>query len=345
MMTKISSAFILLAIVVVLSCCAPASTPLPPTMTPVPPTYTSPLPTSTPLPPTSTPEPTPTATPIIYNVKIDVVDESGNPIQKAKIIQAETPEYTDDLGVWSKSFKTPELSLRFWSQGYSTKEQTTSLQPGDNKITVQLSADSYGLKADDLSVEGYELIFVEDFQDNLSDCMIEGNGAVVPDDADVGNYLLLVDLRNLDDGFVCRFGPTGLQDAIIEVDFRYPEIRYSDFTKDNYNWQGYSIQFRDGFDVQGYPLKVPWGATMQIRDFSGADWEFPATVKQNIQENRWYRLNTSYMGKQVDVRLDGAVKFRFLQPPTMVGSEPSSIGAFSQAYIQFDNIKMWVPVK
>lgn len=315
---------------VLLSGCAPASTPIPPTFTLVPPTFT----------------PVPTATPIIYNAGIDVVDENGKPIPEAKIIQGETVEFTDNQGVWQKSSQSPELSIGVWAQGYLLQEHSSILQAGDNKIQIQLLPDPLGLKTADLEKEGYELVFVEDFQDSISDCVIDGNGNVANDDTNSENQLLLVDLRNLEDSFSCFFGPTNIQDAIIEVDFRYPEIRYSEFKEnDYYHWQGYYIEFRDNFNAQGYPLQVPWGATLQIMDFTTDEWKFPLTMKQNIQEKRWYQFSTKYDGTKVEVRMDGSLRFTFLNPPTMSNSKQSHFGAFGQAYIQFDNIKMWTPNK
>jgi hypothetical protein len=282
----------------------------------------------------------------MYNVTVDIIDENGNPIPDAKIIQKDIVEFTDNQGIWHKLSQTPELSITAWSQGYLLQNQSLALQPGDNKFQVQLSPDPFGLKVTDLEREGYKLVFVEDFQDNIPDCVIYGNGNVVDDDSNSGNYLLVVDLRNLEDYFSCGFGPTNIENAIIEVDFHYPEIRYTDFKDDDYyNWQGYSVEFRDGFSVNGYPIHVPWGATLQITDFSESEWKFPITMKQNIQEKRWYQLSTKYDGTKVEVRMDGSLKFTFLKPPTMSNTKPSSIRAFGQAYIQFDNVKMWVPIE
>jgi hypothetical protein len=325
----IRSAFVVFVfLTVLLSGCAPAPTPVPPTFTSVPPTFT----------------PVPTATPIVYNAAIDVIDENGKPIPEAKIIQGETVEFTDNQGVWQKSSQSSELSIGVWAQGYSLQKHSSTLQAGDNKIQIQLLPDPLGLKTADLEKEGYKLVFVEDFQDGIPDCVITGNGNVANDDTNPGNQLMLVDLRNLEESFSCFFGPTNIQDAIFEVDFRYPEIRYSEFKEnDYYNWQGYYIEFRDNFNVQGYPLQVPWGATLQVMDFTTNEWKFPLTMKQNIQEKRWYQFNTKYDGTKVEARMDGSLRFTFLKPPTMSNSKQSHFGAFGQAYIQFDNIKMWIP--
>jgi len=280
----------------------------------------------------------------IPNVEINVVDEEGNSIPEAKIIQSETIEFSDDQGVWGKSFQSPEFSINVWAQGYLLQEYSTVLSPGDHEITIQLLNDPFGLQMADLTIDGYELVFVEDFQDNISDCIIHGNGAVVMDDSNPGNHLLLVDLRNLDEGFYCSFGPTNIENAIIEVDFRYVDIRYNDFEKDEYyNWQGYAIGFRDGFDVQGYPLQWEWGPKLQIRDFTEDEWKFPLVVDKSIREARWYTLSTKYDGNKVEVRMDGSLQFNYLNPPTMINTEPALIGAFVKAHIQFDNIKMWIP--
>ena len=37
--------------------------------------------------------------------------------------------------------------------------------------------------------------------------------------------------------------------------------------------------------------------------------------------------------------MDGKLRFTFLNPPTMINTEPSYIGAFVQAHIEFDNIQ------
>lgn len=328
MRKSIQAMFAAVLLLAVLSSCAGASTPVAPVSTATPP-----------------PTATATATPIIYNVTAHVIDENGAPLSKAKIIQGEIVEFTDTQGIWQKSGQSSDLSIKIWAQGYLPQEHSSTMQAGNNKIQIQLLPDPAGLKAADLEKEGYELAFVEDFQDGISDCMIEGNGNVANDETNSGNQLMQVDLRNMDDSFICSFGPVNVQDALLEVDFRYPEIRYNDFKENEYyNWQGYNMQFRDSFDVEGYPLQVPWGQTLQIRDFTNNDqWEFPITMKQNIQEKRWYQLSTRYEGTKVEVRLDGSLRFNYLNPPTMSNTAPSSISAFGQAYIQFDNIKMWIP--
>jgi hypothetical protein len=244
--------------------------------------------------------------------------------------------------------QSSEFSIDVWAQGYLSQDYSSVLEPGDHEITIQLFNDPFGLQMADLIVDGYELVFVEDFQDNISDCIIDGNGNVVIDDTNPENYLLYVDLRNLDDDeeFYCSFGPTNIEDAIIEADFRYVDIRYDDFKKDEYyNWQGYGIQFRDGFAVEGYPLQWEWGPDLYIIDFTEDEWKYPILVDRSIQETRWYKLNTKYDGKKVEVRIDDYLQFNFLNPPTMINTEPSSIYAFVQAHIQFDNIKMWVPIE
>lgn len=344
MKRSIMSVLALLALAILVGGCAFLSTPTPPTFTPIPSTHTyTPIPpTLTSIPPTFTPEPT--ATPVVYNVEIYVADEEGNTIPEAKIIQGETIKFADSEGVWQQSGENSELSISVWSQGYLLQDYSSILQPGDNTIQISLAADPSGLQMADLSLDGYKLVFAEDFQDNISDCVIDGNGTVVIDETNPENYLLLVDLRNLDEHFSCSFGPANIENAIIEAEFRYVDIRYDDFKEDDYyNWQGYYIQFREGFDVEGYPLQVPWGPTLQINDFTEDEWKFPITMYQSIEENRWYTLTTKYDGQRVEVRMNDTLRFTFLNPPTMSSTEPASIGAFTQAHIQFDNIKMWIP--
>lgn len=330
MKKSIPPMFVAIVLIVISSSCAVPATPVPPTLTPIPPTIT-PVSTFTPL-------PTATATPILYSASVHVVDENGSSLSDAKIIQGETVDLTDNQGIWNTSGPSPDLSIRVWAQGYSLQEYSASLQAGDNEIQVQLAPDPFGLKAADLAKEGYELVFVEDFQDGIVDCRIKGNGNVTNDDTDPENQLLLVDLRNLDDGFSCFFGPIQLQDAIIEVDFRYPEILYNDPARE----QGYYVEFRDYFNVVGSTSKDP---SLMAIDFTSGERTPSLSVQQVIHEKRWYRLSTRYDGVKVEVRMDGYLRFTFLKPPTMINSGPSHFGAYSQAYIQFDNIKMWIPIE
>lgn len=305
--------------------------------------------TKTPIPPspTNSPEPTATETSFVYHVKIEVIDEEGDPISDAKIIRGETTEYTNSRGIWSDTTQETELTLNVWAQGYKLQEHLSTLQQGDNEINIQLSPDPLGLQLDDIERDGYELVFVEDFQDQISDCSIEGNGEISLDDTNVENYLLLVDLRSQDTSFICNFGPTGIQDAIIEADFRYKEIQYYDFDESDqngyYNWQGYVIGLREGIDVEGYPLRVSWGPTLQIRDFRNDEWEFPITTPQSIQENRWYTLNSKYDGATLEVRMNGTLRFTYSSTPLLDSKNGAYISAFTGSFIQFDNIKMWIP--
>jgi len=292
-----------------------------------------------------TPTPLPTPTPVIYNLKITVENEEGTVIPDAKIIMDKT-YLTDEMGVWSDSLLNPEFDASIWAQGYKLQKFSTELEPGENEINVKVEADSYGLKLEDLQKEGYELIFVEDFQDGILDCSLFGNAGLFPDENLEGNNSLLVDLRNIEDSFWCEFGPTGLRNAIIETDFYYPEIRYNDFKNNEfYYWQGYGVSFRDGFDVEGYPLSVPWGPTIQIRDYSEDEWKYPLTSRLRIDENTWYTLSTNWQDQKVEVCINGSVRFRYLNAPETINVDRASVFAFSQAYIQFDNIKMWVPLE
>lgn len=68
-------------------------------------------------------------------------------------------------------------------------------------------------------------------------------------------------------------------------------------------------------------------------------------MRQNIQEKRWYLLNVKFEGLRVEVRMDGSLRFNYLNPPTLINTGTSSFGASSQAYIEFDNIKLWLPKK
>ena len=115
--------------------CAAISTPAPPT--------------STPVPPTSTLVPTPTATPIIYNAVVSVVDENGNLVSDAKIIQNEMVELTDNQGVWQGSSLSPDLSLNIWAQGYLLQEHSLTMQTDSNEAPIKLSPDPLGLKTSD----------------------------------------------------------------------------------------------------------------------------------------------------------------------------------------------------
>lgn len=330
MKKSIPAIFVAVMLLVTVSSCTVLATPVPPTLTPIPPTFT-PV-------PTFTPAPTATATPVIYNATVKVVGDNGDALSNAKIILGNTVELTDNQGLWGKSGLSPELSFSVWAQGYLLQEYSSNMEAGDNDIQVQLLPDPRGLSAADLEKEGYELVFVEDFQDGIADCTIQGNGNVTTDDTNSANQLLLVDLRNLEDGFSCFFGPINLQDAIIEVDFRYPEILYNDKKGE----QGYYVEFRDNFNIVGSTSKNP---SLMAIDFTYGERKPSLSVQQVIQAGRWYQLNTKYDGIKVEVRMDGFLRFTFLNPPSMINSDQAHFGAYSQAYIQFDNIKMWTPIK
>lgn len=293
---------------------------------------------------TSTTIPVPTQTPVVYNASVSIVDENGLPISNAKIIQGETIDFSDNQGIWHVVSQTPNLSIAVWAQGFKFQEYQSNLEAGNNNIQIQLSPDPLGLNRSSLEEDGYELVFIEDFQDKIVDCELDGNGNLFMDESNSENYLLLVDLRNMDEFFECAFGPENIEDGIIEIEFRYPEIRYNDFKDGEYNhWQGYFVYFRDNFDVEGYPLQSEWGPTLQIRDFSNEDeWKFPITVTKYMAEERWYRLNVKFEGSKIEVRMDDTLIFNYLNPPSLINTTQPSFGAFARAYITFDNIKLWI---
>ena len=99
--------------------------------------------------PVSTPAPTADAAPILYHAAVDVVDGDGKPIARARIMQGETVEFTDDQGLWQSSSQSPELSIKVWALGYLLQEKASTLQAGENKIQIQLSADPFVLRVSD----------------------------------------------------------------------------------------------------------------------------------------------------------------------------------------------------
>lgn len=304
-------------------------------------------PEPTPKPPTSVPEPT--ATPIVYSITLSVLDQLGEPLPGARIIRGDAAAYADERGIWTGETQETGFSAYVWDQGYLLSEVIAELVPGENRMEVTLEPDAFGLQPADLELEGYELAFVEDFQDNYIDCTVAGNGNVLPDEDEPGNYLLLADLRNLNESFSCtNIGPVDVQDGILEVSFKYPEIRYDDFKEGDggyFNWQGFFTELRNGFSVSGYAIEPSWGATLQITDYREAEWDFPITMQQSFQEKRWYVLYSKYEGPKLEVRLNGELKFTYLNMPLSGNDEGAAFGAYNQADIQFDNIKLWVPVE
>lgn len=289
-----------------------------------------------------TQEPTPTIP--SYDVSLTILDEFNVPIPGARVTSGNQIDNIDDTGIWKATTQNSDYAVTVWAQGFLPQVLRTNLLPGNNNLNIILKADPFGLKPSEMVLKGYKLVFVEDFQDNVVDCIKDGNGNIIDDETNPGNKVLLVDLRNVDTVFTCSFGPVGIQDAIIEYDFRYPEIRYDDFVvNESYNWQGFGLTFRDKFSVEGYPLHVPWGSQIQIRDFSTDDWSFPIAVNRNILENQWYKITTIYNKNSVEVKIDNKSLFDYLNPPTMINSAPANFGAYGKALIQFDNVKMWVP--
>ena len=297
-------------------------------------------PTTTPILPTTTP------TPIVYTISIEVVDPVGDSISNAKVISDEDEDFTNEQGKWSAQMTRPDFSGYVWAQGYKIQSVKSELEPGENDVRVELETDPFGLKPRSLELEGYKLVFLEDFQDNSAECFIRGNGNVFQDEIQEGNYYLLVDLRNLDSSFSCSFGPTNIDNGIIEVDFFYPEIRYNDFkTGDYYNWQGYFVSLRNGISVSGFPILVPWGPGLQITDSRLDKWKYPITVKQPVNVKEWYTLTTIWQGPVIEAKINDWSRFNYLNAPVYKNKGPADIGAYSEAYIAFDNIKMWVPMK
>jgi hypothetical protein len=107
--------------------------------------------------PSSTPFSTATATSIIYNVEIIVVDENGKPIHQAEIIQGNSVEFTDAQGVWKNSSQSPKLSIDVWTLRYLSQKYSTTLQSGDNKVQIQLLINPYVLRVADSTQNKYKM--------------------------------------------------------------------------------------------------------------------------------------------------------------------------------------------
>ena len=298
---------------------------------------------------TPTPEPTSTLLPT-YNLSLQVTIPSETegetlPFANSDVKINNDLMHTDENGmIIFEALTENSLELTIWSQGYLAANSSISMQPGANESGVALEIDPYALQPE--IFEGYTIAYIEDFQDSSSDFIeSKGNFGVFEDENDPGNYLLEVDLRDMDESFNGSFGETGINDFIVQVRFRYPEIDYYDFSNDYHNWQGYGFDFRGAFSVQGYPLQVPWGPTFQFMDASEDNWQFPVTVPQSINEGRWYTLKVVATGSVVEGYINGVRRFRYLQAPEAQQEDNIQIIAFTKAWLQYDDIVLWVPAK
>jgi len=117
---------------------------------------------------TPSPTPTPTPTPVPYNLTVVVTGADGLPIKGAKVYLEEIDdiENSDEDGQSSwVDLPGKSITLNVSAQGYFSVDLIDSIERGTNLINISLERDPFGLLASDVCLDGEQVLYIEDFQD------------------------------------------------------------------------------------------------------------------------------------------------------------------------------------
>jgi hypothetical protein len=119
---------------------------------------------------TPTPKPTMTPTPVPIDLEVNLQDNAGNPITfMAAVTVLETEEdsiSTDESGkAVFTGLPDTQVTLSASAQGYTSKEETVTLERGANSYTLILDEDPIQLLPATACQPGQEIILLEDFED------------------------------------------------------------------------------------------------------------------------------------------------------------------------------------
>ena len=120
----------------------------------------------------ATPAPVePTAAP--YELSVKVTNQDGDPITWAtgifQDLRNEVPMTTDSTGqmVWD-NLSNSSGPLKVSAQGYIPTQQSLSLEPGSNTLSIVLEKDPNQLDPGKVCLPDQKILYVEDFEDGLA---------------------------------------------------------------------------------------------------------------------------------------------------------------------------------
>ncbi len=123
---------------------------------------TSPPPTAV---PTNTKLP-PTATQVVNNLKLTIMNTEGQPIAGALAsLDGETVAADETGSITFMGLSNTEAHVSVTASGYIPQELELTLQPGDNQSEVNLELDPAGLLSQNACTPDEKLLYLEDFQD------------------------------------------------------------------------------------------------------------------------------------------------------------------------------------
>lgn len=290
-------------------------------------------------PPTPTTAPTataqPTATPIVYNLEVQIMDQQGSPIADARVsIDDEKGiSTTDSSGAVSiENIDTDEFVVEVFAQGYLPKNTELSLEAGQNEVSIQLERDPFGLLPEEVVPEGQQLVYLEDFQDGRDEFnSVIGDWQIIEDSESPGNLVLQgiqIDSENM---ATVNFSPEeDLTDFTIQYQFRYLD---QGTVEGNFA----SLEFREGYSLS---ISAYW-KVIQILDY--VNWEFPIQIEKTYQDDQWYLVKLEVKEDQVWISLDGKALGRANDIEVNPANWGFSLGQKAN-HVQFDNIVITTPI-
>ena len=254
--------------------------------------------------PTPTPTNTPTPTPIPYDLTVLAKGEEDAPIVGANIVLAEAGEdsssqITDEIGQASW-FDLPgeTVSLSINAQGYMPQDISEMIDRGPNDLTVSLERDPYGMLPSEACLPGEQLVYIEDFQDDIAQDWNEIEYAAqgwsliphpdTPDDTVAGHtgdqtagaFLEGSDLDNA----VWRVWlmATGRGEFFLNFD-------WAETTFEGGDWSAYQLHYNpDNFTHALYRYVAP------------NDHRAPSNRYQPLEENIWHKYVVGADPKKLD---------------------------------------------
>jgi len=121
---------------------------------------------------TPTPEPTATPTPVPVDLEVTLQDTEGNPIiydvSLAVLETGEDPVTVNKSGKAAYS-NLPDVNVTILAeaQGYLQKEESVNLDRGKNTVVIAMEEDPYQIVPSRACQPGQEIIWLEDFEDNM----------------------------------------------------------------------------------------------------------------------------------------------------------------------------------
>jgi len=271
---------------------------------------------------TSTPTvtPTPTPTPIPYDLSVVVFGEDNIPIMDASVLLVEDGE-EGDIKITNESgqaswFDLPGevINLSIDAQGYFSAERSEIIRRGENQVIFNLDRDPFGILPSDACLQGEQLLYIEDFQDQQAQGWSEidigtQDWEIIPHPDNPNNYAV---------SKLSAFGQqSSYNDNFVNSVWRF-KIMHIGNPVSNFSWQVH-IKEKANSGWSSYAIWIHFpDLHVNRKDFPNSD--LILRLRSNVlKQSVWQQIEISTFEGRLELWIDGVPWVQYDDPQPLPG--------------------------